>query len=42
MKASSGGGLRVVWNDVFVIRADYGVGITDPTTGFYLELGQIF
>lgn len=42
LKAAGGGGLRVIWNQVFVVRADYGVGITDPTTGFYLEFGQIF
>jgi Omp85 superfamily domain len=42
MKTSVGGGLRVVWNREFVIRMDYGVGITEPTTGFYLDIGHIF
>ena len=23
-------------------NADYGVGITEPTTGFYLDIGHIF
>lgn len=42
LKTSAGGGLRVVWNREFVIRLDYGVGITEPTTGFYLDIGHIF
>ncbi|MBN1208796.1 MAG: BamA/TamA family outer membrane protein [Myxococcaceae bacterium] len=42
LKTSAGGGLRIVWNREFVIRLDYGVGITEPTTGFYLDIGHIF
>lgn len=42
LKTSAGGGLRVIWNREFVIRLDYGVGITEPTTGFYLDIGHIF
>ncbi len=42
MKTSAGGGLRISWNREFVIRMDYGVGITEPTTGFYLDIGHIF
>jgi outer membrane protein assembly factor BamA len=42
LKTSAGGGLRIVWNREFVIRTDYGVGITEPTTGFYLDIGHIF
>lgn len=42
LKASAGGGLRVVWNQVMVIRVDYGVGLTEPSTGFYLEMGSSF
>jgi outer membrane protein assembly factor BamA len=42
LKTSAGGGLRVVWNREFVIRMDYGVGITEPSTGFYLDIGHIF
>ncbi len=42
LKTSAGGGLRIVWNRDFIIRADYGVGITEPSTGFYLEFDHIF
>ncbi|WP_224247790.1 Omp85 family outer membrane protein [Hyalangium gracile] len=42
LKTSTGGGLRISWNREFVIRLDYGVGITEPTTGFYLDIGHIF
>jgi outer membrane protein assembly factor BamA len=42
LKTSAGGGLRVIWNREFVIRLDYGVGITEPSTGFYLDIGHIF
>jgi hypothetical protein len=42
LKTSAGGGLRVVWNREFVIRMDYGVGLTEPSTGFYLDIGHIF
>ncbi|WP_224369770.1 Omp85 family outer membrane protein [Hyalangium versicolor] len=42
LKTSAGGGLRIGWNREFVIRLDYGVGITEPTTGFYLDIGHIF
>ena len=42
MTVSSGGGLRLLWNQVMVVRADYGVGITEPTQGFYLEMGHAF
>jgi outer membrane protein assembly factor BamA len=42
LKTSAGGGLRIAWNREFVIRLDYGVGITEPTTGFYLDFGHIF
>jgi outer membrane protein assembly factor BamA len=42
LKTSAGGGLRIIWNREFVIRLDYGVGITEPTTGFYLDIGHIF
>jgi outer membrane protein assembly factor BamA len=42
LKTSVGGGLRIAWNREFVIRMDYGVGITEPTTGFYLDFGHIF
>jgi outer membrane protein assembly factor BamA len=42
LKTSAGGGLRIGWNREFVIRLDYGVGITEPSTGFYLDIGHIF
>jgi outer membrane protein assembly factor BamA len=42
LKTSAGGGMRIVWNRDLVIRLDYGVGITEPTTGFYLDIGHIF
>ncbi len=42
LNTAAGGGLRIAWNREFVVRMDYGLGITAPTTGFYLEFGQIF
>lgn len=42
LKTSAGGGLRIVWNREFVIRLDYGVGLSEPSTGFYLDIGHIF
>ena len=42
LKAAVGGGLHFAWNREFIIRADYGVGLTEPSTGFYLEFGQMF
>jgi outer membrane protein assembly factor BamA len=42
LNTAAGGGLRVAWNREFVIRMDYGLGLTAPSTGFYLEFGQIF
>jgi outer membrane protein assembly factor BamA len=42
LKTSVGGGLRFGWNREFVVRMDYGVGITEPSTGFYLDIGHIF
>jgi outer membrane protein assembly factor BamA len=42
LTTSAGGGLHIAWNREFVIRADYGLGLTEPTTGFYLEFGQMF
>ncbi|MCI0570136.1 MAG: BamA/TamA family outer membrane protein [Myxococcaceae bacterium] len=42
LTAGAGGGLRVAWNREFVVRVDYARGITDPTTGLYIEFGQSF
>jgi outer membrane protein assembly factor BamA len=42
LKASAGGGLRIAWNREFVIRADYGVGLSESTSGFYLDFGHLF
>jgi hypothetical protein len=42
LKASAGGGLHIAWNREFLIRADYGAGLTEEGTGFYLEFGQLF
>lgn len=37
-----GGGLRVAWNDNFLIRLDYGVAPQEDTTGFYLTFNHAF
>ncbi|SEK49385.1 Surface antigen [Stigmatella aurantiaca] len=42
LKTSAGGGLRIAWNREFVIRADYGVGLSESTSGFYLDFGHLF
>ena len=42
LSAGVGGGLRMTWNREFVFRVDYGVGLTDPTRGLYLEFNQMF
>jgi outer membrane protein assembly factor BamA len=42
LSSGVGGGLRVVWNREFVVRVDYGVGLSDPTRGFYIEFHQMF
>lgn len=42
LTTSTGGGVRLIWNQVMVVRADYGVGLTEPTQGFYLEMGHVF
>lgn len=40
--SGAGGGLRIAWNREFIVRLDLGVGLTEPTTGFYLEFNQVF
>lgn len=42
LSAGAGGGLRMTWNREFVFRVDYGVGLTEPTHGLYLEFNQMF
>lgn len=39
---TAGGGLRVAWNDNFLIRLDYGVAPLENTTGFYLTFNHAF
>lgn len=46
---SVGGGLRIAWNDNFLIRADYGQSITDvdtitgdPLSGLYITFNHAF
>ncbi len=38
----AGGGLRIAWEENFVVRADYGVSPRDGTTGFYLDFNHMF
>ncbi|ATB33056.1 Omp85 family outer membrane protein [Melittangium boletus] len=37
-----GGGLRIAWDENFIVRADYGVSPRDGTTGFYLDFNHLF
>lgn len=39
---AGGGGLRVAWEEHFIVRADYGVSPDDGTTGFYLDFNHLF
>ena len=39
---STAGGLRIGWNENFVVRVDYGYSITDETTGFYIEFNHLY
>lgn len=38
----AGGGLRIAWNNNFILRVDYGLSPGDGTTGFYLDFGHLF
>jgi Omp85 superfamily domain len=44
LKLGSAVGLRIAWSHAFIIRFDFGIGITQPeATGYiYLELGELF
>ncbi|WNG45261.1 BamA/TamA family outer membrane protein [Archangium minus] len=37
-----GGGLRIAWENDFILRVDYGLSPRDGTTGFYLDFGHLF
>ncbi|WP_257460469.1 outer membrane protein assembly factor [Archangium lipolyticum] len=37
-----GGGLRIAWQNDFILRVDYGISPRDGTTGFYLDFGHMF
>ncbi|ATB36853.1 hypothetical protein CYFUS_002268 [Cystobacter fuscus] len=39
---TGGGGLRIAWEDNFIVRLDYGVSPQDGTTGFYLDFNHVF
>jgi hypothetical protein len=39
---SGGGGLRIAWEENFIVRLDYGVSPPDGTTGFYLDFNHLF
>ncbi len=41
-KAGAGAGARIIWNQLFVLRVDAGWGITEPTSGFYVDFGHVF
>ncbi|PTL77913.1 BamA/TamA family outer membrane protein [Vitiosangium sp. GDMCC 1.1324] len=38
----AGGGLRIAWENDFILRVDYGISPRDGTTGFYLDFGHLF
>lgn len=38
----AGGGLRIGWENDFILRLDYGVSPSDGTSGFYLDFGHLF
>ena len=42
MLYGAGGGLRIAWDENFIVRADYGVSPRDGTTGFYLDFNHMF
>jgi outer membrane protein assembly factor BamA len=42
LKSAAGGGLHIAWNQDFLVRFDYGIGLSEPTGGFYIEFGQFF
>lgn len=37
-----GGGLRIVWGETLVIRADYAVSPSDGSDGLYIDIGHAF
>ncbi len=39
---AGGGGLRIAWEDNFILRLDYGVSPSDGTSGFYLDFNHLF
>lgn len=39
---AGGGGLRIAWEEHFIVRMDYGVSPDDGTTGFYLDFNHLF
>jgi hypothetical protein len=39
---AGGGGLRIAWQDNFIVRADYGVSPSDGTSAFYLDFNHLF
>ena len=42
LQASLGGGVRLLWGETFVIRAEYAAAVTDGTQRFYLTVGEPF
>lgn len=39
---AGGGGLRVAWEENFIVRLDYGRSFSDGTSGFYLDFNHLF
>jgi hypothetical protein len=39
---AGGGGLRIAWENNFIVRMDYGVSPSDGTSGFYLDFNHLF
>jgi len=41
-KVGTGGGLRIRWGETFVVRADGAYSPTEGSSGFYVDIGQVF
>jgi hemolysin activation/secretion protein len=39
---SGGGGLRIAWEDHFIVRVDYGHSPDDGTSGLYIDFSHLF
>jgi hypothetical protein len=39
---TGGGGLRIAWEENFIVRVDYGVSPQDGTSGLYIDFSHLF